>query len=103
MNGYILFCRQNCISKDTQDTLTSPTNLINELCRILLFPWKVDFRFFFYEIRISLQILSDTLFSVQNFRWILIKQKIVEKIADSDFTEIDLIGMKSTLFELVPF
>ena len=33
--------------------LTSPPNLINELYRIFLFPWRVDFRFFFYEIRIS--------------------------------------------------
>ena len=91
MNGYILFCRQNCILKNTQDILTSPLNLINELYRILLFPWKVDFRIFFYEIRISLQILSGTLFSVQNNRWILIKRKIAEKVNDSDFTEIDLI------------
>ena len=45
----------------------------------------------FYEIRISLQILSGTLFSVQNNGWILIKQKIAEKVDDSDFTEIDLI------------
>ena len=40
---------------------------------------------FFYKI------LSGTLFSVQNYRWILIKQKIAEKVNDSDFTEIDLI------------
>ena len=63
MNGYILFCRQNCILKDTQDILTY--NLINELYRILLFPWKVDLRIFLYKIRISLQILSGTLFSDQ--------------------------------------
>ena len=49
------------------------------------------FQNFFYEIRISLQILSGTLFSVQNNRWILIKQKIAEKVNNSDFTEIDLI------------
>ena len=91
MNGYILFCRQNCILKNTQDILTSPPSLIHEVYRILMFQWKVDFRIFFYEIRISLQILSGTLFSVQNNRWILIKQKIAEKVNDSDFTEIDLI------------
>ena len=77
--------------RNTKGILNSPSNLINELYRILLFPWKVDFRIFFYEIRISLQILSGTLFSVQNNRWILIKRKIAEKVNDSDFTEIDLI------------
>ena len=49
------------------------------------------FQNFFYEIRISLQILSGTLFSVQNNRWILMKGKIAEKVNDSDFTDIDLI------------
>ena len=49
------------------------------------------FQIIFYEIRISLQILFGTLFSVQNDRWILTKQKIAEKVNDSDFTEIDLI------------
>ena len=68
-----------------------PPQPLNESYRILMFPWKVDFGFFFYEIRISLQILSGTLFSVQNNRWILIKRKIAEKIYPSDFTEIDLI------------
>ena len=29
-------------------------------------------------------------FSVQNNRWILFKQKLVEKVGDSDFIEIDL-------------
>ena len=52
--------------KNTKGILNSPSNLINELYRILLFPWKVDFRIFFYEICISLQILSGTLFSVQS-------------------------------------
>ena len=61
-----------------QDILTSPPNLINVLYRILLFPWKVDFRVFSYEICVSLHILSGTLFSVQNNRWILTKRKIAE-------------------------
>ena len=91
MNVYILFCWQKCILKNTRDILTSPLNLINELYKILLFLWKVDFRIFSYEIRISLQILSGTLFSIQNDRWILIKRKIAEQVNDSDFTEIDLI------------
>ena len=50
----------------------------------------VDFRIVFFEIG-SLQILSGTLFSVQNNRWILIQPKITEKVKDSDFAEIDLI------------
>ena len=50
-----------------------------------------SFQNLLYEILISLQILSGTLFSVQNERWILIKQKFAEKVNDSDFTEIDLI------------
>ena len=49
------------------------------------------FQNFFYEIHISLQRLSGTLVSVQNNRGVLLKQKIAEKVNDSDFTEIDLI------------
>ena len=90
MNGYILFCWQNFILKNTQDILTGPPNLINELYRILMFPGKVDFRIFFFVKKYGFQILSGSLFSVQNNRWILIKQKIAEKGNDSDFTEIDL-------------
>ena len=46
MNDYVLFCRQKCILKNTQDILTSPPNLKNELYRILMFPRKVHFRIF---------------------------------------------------------
>ena len=42
----LLFCRLNCILKNIQDILTSHPNLINVLYRILMFPWKVDFRIF---------------------------------------------------------
>ena len=49
------------------------------------------FQDLFYQIRNSLQILSGTLISVKNNRWILLKRKISDKVDNTDFTEIGLI------------